>query len=80
MDANEGISGVRLMDDLKESRLYRWMGTGSICLTMNMYVSSCLCGGGREILRTLSRTDGVPWGTWRNNLGSKDKLEVALAE
>jgi hypothetical protein len=40
MDASEGTSGVRLMDDLKESRLRRcqWMGTRSICLTVNMYV------------------------------------------
>jgi hypothetical protein len=36
MDASEGTSGgVRLMDDLKESRLCRWTGTGSICLAVN---------------------------------------------
>jgi len=60
MDASEGTSGVRLMDDLKEGRLYRWMGTGSIRLTVNMYVSSRLSEGVRESLRTLSKTDGVP--------------------
>jgi hypothetical protein len=38
MDASEGTSGLRLMDDLTKSMLYRWMGTGSICLTVNMYV------------------------------------------
>ena len=60
MDAGKGTSGVRLMDHLKKSRLYRWMGTGSICLTVNMYVSSCLFEGGREFLRTLSETGGAP--------------------
>jgi hypothetical protein len=61
MVVSEGTSGgVRLMDDLKESRLNRWMGTGSICLAVNMYVSSSLCEGGREYLRTLSKTDGAP--------------------
>jgi len=60
MDASVRTSGVRLMDDLKESRPYRWMGTGSICLTVNRYVSLRLCEGGRESLRTLSKTDGVP--------------------
>jgi hypothetical protein len=29
MDTGKGTSGVRLMDHLKKSGLYRWMGTGS---------------------------------------------------
>ena len=36
-DASEGTSGVRLMDDLKDRRIYRWMETGSISLTVNIY-------------------------------------------
>ncbi len=36
MEAGGGTSRVRFMDDLKESRMYRWMGTRSICLTVNM--------------------------------------------
>lgn len=38
MDASERTSGVRLMGDLKDSRLYIWMGAKGICLTVNMYV------------------------------------------
>jgi hypothetical protein len=38
MDASEGTSGERLTSDLKDSRLYIWMGTKGICLTVNMYV------------------------------------------
>lgn len=40
MGASEETSrmrAVRLMDDLKESRLYRWMGTG-ICVAVSMYI------------------------------------------